>query len=92
MIALTSKAQIDLDGVPSVGSPDAQVTVVEYACARCPFCAKITPQLYEAVDAGSLRGKAKLYFKVFPWRSPSAPRLDERANLTQRLQPRSRAP
>ncbi len=68
MLPSSSKASIDLDGVPVIGSPDAPVIVVEYACARCPFCARITPQLYEAVSRGQLEGKTRLYFKVFPIR------------------------
>lgn len=51
------------------GKDDAPVTVVEYACARCPFCAKITPAMHEAVTSGALAGKAKLVFKPFPLRN-----------------------
>jgi hypothetical protein len=69
MMARSNQVKIDLDGVSPVGSPDTPVTLVEYACARCPFCAKVTPQLYQAVSKGPLLGKAKLYFKVFPIRS-----------------------
>jgi protein-disulfide isomerase len=69
MVPSNSPAAIDLSGVPTVGSVDARVTVVEYACARCPFCAKLTPLLYTTVTEGPLQGKVKLYFKVFPIRS-----------------------
>jgi protein-disulfide isomerase len=64
-----SKAKIDLQGVPMVGDPKAPIVVVEYACARCPYCSKITPKLYDAVEKGPLKGKVKLYFKPFPIRS-----------------------
>ncbi len=69
--AMQSKkaAAIELDGVPVIGEADAPITLVEYACARCPFCAKITPVLHEAVVQGPLKGKVKLYFKLFPIRS-----------------------
>ena len=45
------------------------MTLVEYACARCPYCAIITPKLHESVMNGPLKGKAKFYFKTFPIRS-----------------------
>ncbi|MBN2492983.1 MAG: thioredoxin domain-containing protein [Deltaproteobacteria bacterium] len=65
------KAPIDLrpEVAPVVGEPSAPVALVEYACARCPFCTKITPPLYQAIIEGQLKGKARLYFKVFPIRS-----------------------
>ena len=63
-----SRAKIDLRGLPSAGTPEAPVTIAEYACARCPYCSKITPRLYEAIVDGRLKGKAKMYFKTFPIR------------------------
>jgi protein-disulfide isomerase len=61
-------ASIELDGVPAAGDRSAPVAVVEYACARCPYCSRITPELYRAVTEGRLRGKARLYLKLFPIR------------------------
>ncbi|MFC1655069.1 DsbA family protein [Myxococcota bacterium] len=63
------KSKIDLENFPAVGEGDAPVAVVEYACARCPFCAKLTPKLHQAVVSGPLKGKARLYFKIFPIRN-----------------------
>jgi protein-disulfide isomerase len=60
---------IDLRAVPVVGDPQAPVTVVEYACGRCPFCKNITPRLHAAIVSGPLKGKVRLYFKVFPNRA-----------------------
>ena len=60
---------IELAGAPSTGAEDAPVVLVEYACARCPFCTKIPPPLVEAVRSGSLEGKVRLVFKTFPIRS-----------------------
>ncbi len=59
-------ASIDLGGLAVVGDPAAPVIVVEYACVRCPFCSKVTPELVREIREGSLRGKARLYFKQFP--------------------------
>ena len=50
------------------GDENAPITVVEYACPRCPYCAMITPKIYDAVVKGPLEGKVKLYFKTFPLR------------------------
>jgi protein-disulfide isomerase len=66
MIPGGPRAEIDLTGVPAVGDPAAPVVLVEYACVRCPFCSKITPDLVEAVSSGPLAGKVRLYFKLFP--------------------------
>jgi protein-disulfide isomerase len=61
------KSKIDLEKYPALG--EGPVTVTVYACARCPFCAKLTPKLHDAVVKGQLKDKVKLYFKVFPIRN-----------------------
>jgi protein-disulfide isomerase len=68
MLPTRKPARIDLTASPVAGNPDSPVELVVYACARCPFCAKIIPALYEEILRGSLKGKARLYFKVFPIR------------------------
>lgn len=68
MVSMGKKAQIDLKDASGVGKADAPVILVEYACARCPYCAKITPKIYEAVKKGPLAGKVRFYFKTFPIR------------------------
>ena len=55
-------------GLSVAGDARAPITLVEYACPRCPYCATITPQIYDAVVKGQLEGKVKLYFKTFPLR------------------------
>jgi protein-disulfide isomerase len=62
------KAEIDLAGLPVAGEANAPVTLVEYACPRCPYCAMMTPKVYDAVVKGRLDGKVKLYFRTFPLR------------------------
>ena len=69
MLQSGSKSKIDVAGLPVAGDSKAPGTLVEYACARCPYCGKITPELYDAVVSGRLKGKVKLYFKTFPIRS-----------------------
>lgn len=57
---------IDTRGAPVAGVPAAPVEVVVFACLRCPFCARLVPELETAVTTGSLRGKARVAFKAFP--------------------------
>ncbi|NOZ86438.1 MAG: thioredoxin domain-containing protein [Deltaproteobacteria bacterium] len=63
------KARISLDGIPSAGDEKSPVILVEYACPRCPFCSKITPGLHHEIEQGRLKGKVRLYFKLFPLKS-----------------------
>jgi hypothetical protein len=63
-----SKARISLVDLSAAGDAQAPITVVEYACPRCPFCATMTPEIHDAVVNGRLAGKAKLFFKTFPLR------------------------
>jgi len=62
------RAEISLAGLSVAGDESAPITVVEYACPRCPFCAAMTPRIHDAVVDGPLKGKVKLYFKTFPLR------------------------
>jgi len=58
----------DIDGFAIAGDRNAQVTVVVYACSRCPFCSRLLPQLHQAVT-GKLKGKVRLVLKPFPLKS-----------------------
>jgi protein-disulfide isomerase len=66
MLPSGKPAVIAVDGAFRAGNPQAPVTAVVYACARCPFCKVIVPVLYDAVISGSLKDKVKLYFRPFP--------------------------
>jgi protein-disulfide isomerase len=66
MTPLGKAASFDLDESMLVGDADAPVTVVVYACARCPYCKVVVPALHREVTAGALKGKVKLYFRPFP--------------------------
>jgi protein-disulfide isomerase len=61
-------AVIDLTGAPAVGTADAPVTLVVYACARCPYCSKLVPELHRAVTGGVLAGDVRMVFRTFPIR------------------------
>jgi protein-disulfide isomerase len=62
------KAKISLLGLSVAGDVRAPITLVEYACPRCPFCAKMTPKIHDAVVKGQLEGKVKVFLKTFPLR------------------------
>jgi protein-disulfide isomerase len=68
MVGGASPAEIDLSKAPIFGPDEAPVTLVIYACARCPYCSKLIPALYEAVDGGVLTDDVRLAFRIFPIR------------------------
>lgn len=67
--AMSPKVSIDVSTAVVAGDANAPVEIVAYLCGRCPYCAKLTPQLYESVTSGKLKGKAKLIVRPFPVRS-----------------------
>lgn len=58
-----------LDEAALAGEPRAPVTLVAYACSRCPYCKTAVRALYDQVTSGPLRGKVKLYLRPFPLKS-----------------------
>jgi len=74
--ALAKRAQSMLPGGPHLGArldeatragaATAPVTLVAYACTRCPLCKEIIPALYAATSDGPLAGKVRLYVRPFP--------------------------
>lgn len=56
-----------------VGDPDAPVTIVEYASMTCPHCATFHKTVYPVIKEKYIdTGKAKLYFREFPFDPASA--------------------
>ncbi|MBZ5714639.1 DsbA family protein [Nannocystis pusilla] len=49
---------------PQLGPNDALVTVVEYSDFQCPYCAKVTDPLKDAM--GTYEGDVRLIFKHYP--------------------------
>jgi len=49
---------------PQIGPNDALVTIVEWSDFQCPYCAKVSGPLKEAMDAYD--GEVRLIFKHFP--------------------------
>lgn len=60
----TARHEIDLRGVTFAGDGVAPVTIVLYVSATCPLCKRVYRDLYGAVTAGALTGKARLAVKV----------------------------
>jgi len=68
MVGGGSIAEVDVSTAPVLGSADAPVTLVIYACARCPYCSKLVPELFRAITEEPLAGDVRLVFRVFPIR------------------------
>jgi len=68
MVGDGSKTEIDLTTAPTIGPADAPVTVVIYACARCPYCTILVPAFYEAITTGELKDEVRIAFRTFPIR------------------------
>jgi len=58
-----TSAKLDLKNAPSVGSPTAPVTVVEFADFECPVCRQLHEQLRTLLPNYP---QVKFYFKDFP--------------------------
>ena len=69
MVSLGAPARFALDEATRAGEASAPVTLVIYACSRCPFCKELIPVLHREVVEGRLRGKVKLYLRPFPLKS-----------------------
>ncbi len=69
MFPFAEPLDFHLDEAPSLGSPDAAVSVVLFMSARGSNCARVVPFLYSAITNGPLKGKIRLYAKIFPLRS-----------------------
>jgi len=69
MLATGKKYAIDLSREVVAGDAQAPVTVVLYACPRCPFCAREVLELYRAVTTGPLKGRVRMYVRMYPLRS-----------------------
>jgi protein-disulfide isomerase len=66
MLASGPRAVIAVDEATRAGVAEAPIELAVYACPRCPFCKGMVTALYQAVTAGPLAGKARLYLRPFP--------------------------
>ena len=68
---------VDLEGIPQegaiLGSPDAQVTLIEYADPQCPGCRFYTEELFPTIVNEYVRpGKVNTEFRGFPFIGPDS--------------------
>ncbi|MBN1833770.1 MAG: thioredoxin domain-containing protein [Deltaproteobacteria bacterium] len=66
-VASTTAPRVDMDlsGATPAGDPNAKIEIVAYLCARCPYCALFTRDIYKSVTSGRLKGKAKYYIRPY---------------------------
>ncbi len=69
MMPLAKKGSFDLARAPMVGNEKAKVSVVVYACSRCPFCARVVPEVHRLATQSALKNKIKVYYRPFPIRN-----------------------
>jgi protein-disulfide isomerase len=69
--SMTSARPVPIDNsrAERLGEANAPVTLSLYLCARCPYCARLVPQLHKEITEGTLKGKVKAYVREFPIRS-----------------------
>jgi protein-disulfide isomerase len=70
----------ELDGIPqsgiSLGSPDAPVTLVEFADLQCPFCAEYERNVFpELLERYVKTGKVRLELRLLRFLGPDSDRL-----------------
>jgi protein-disulfide isomerase len=70
----------ELDGIPqsgiSLGSPDAPVTLVEFADLQCPFCAEYERSVFpELLERYVKTGKVRLELRLLRFLGPDSDRL-----------------
>ncbi len=65
-LSFSKPVEISTKSNMMAGNADAAVTVVVYACTRCPFCKELVPTLHHEVTTGSLQGDVRLFLKPFP--------------------------
>ena len=66
---MPSGKKYSIDTSKSTPAGSGPVKLVAYMCARCPYCARLTPALYRSVTSGGLKDKVQLYMRLFPIRS-----------------------
>jgi protein-disulfide isomerase len=77
------EAPIDIANAPSLGKPDAKVTIVEFSDFQCPYCGRHYRETMPKIAKEYIEtGKVRYIFRDFPIDSlhPQAPKGHEAAN------------
>lgn len=65
----------DLEGEPMIGSEDANVTIVEFADYKCPFCQQFELRIFPKIKENYIdTGKANFYFINYAFLGDSSTR------------------
>lgn len=65
-----SPVKISVDNDPTIGDPNAPITIIEFSDFQCPFCARFYVQTLPLIlDEYISEGKVKLVFRDFPIQS-----------------------
>ncbi|MFQ5988681.1 MAG: thioredoxin domain-containing protein [Candidatus Methylomirabilales bacterium] len=81
--AVRGTARVSVSGRPSLGSPDAPVTMVEFSDYQCPYCKRYVSVVFPTIKRDYIdTGKLKYVFSDFPIASlhPQAPKAHEAAH------------
>lgn len=62
--SLAQKFEVELEGSPSIGPANAQITLVEFSDFQCPFCARASGTVGELMKKYS--GNIRVVFKNLP--------------------------
>jgi len=62
---IAPRVDIDISEATPAGDPEAKIEIVAYVCARCPYCALFSRDIYKSVTSGRLKGKAKFYIRPY---------------------------
>ncbi len=54
------------DGAFVLGSPEAPITIIEFADYACPHCQEYKPTIDQFINEYVKTGKAKLEYRIFP--------------------------
>ena len=58
---------IDITGAPTLGAPDAVVTLIEFSDYECPFCIRHFEQTWPQINENFVKtGKIRYVFRDFP--------------------------
>lgn len=58
--------EIDIEGWPTLGNPDAPIVIVEYADFACPFCKKLNDETVSKIKANYVeQGEVLFVYKDF---------------------------
>ncbi|MSP11667.1 MAG: DsbA family protein [Chloroflexi bacterium] len=68
------------EGWPYIGSPNAKVTIVEFADYQCPYCGQFVKEVYPQLKSYLTSGKVRLIFRDFPFLGPESNMAAEAGN------------